>query len=124
MPSPSFQADFNAWLDAVLARTIPGTVVAFCFNLSEPWRLELVGAGSFSAEDDDWACDEVFTSRGNDLDLPEKEVGCTWEEVLASAKTLLVAYLGRNSPGSAVLKSRNAVAVGFVDGELEVLWQK
>lgn len=124
MASSSVQRKFNAWLDVQLTRKIPRKVVAFSFNLYEPWCIELVGAGSFNEKDGDWACDEVFTSRGTNLDLAAKDVGRTWELVLKSAKKLLAAYLERKSAGSMALKSRGAVAVGFVDGDLEIVWRK
>ena len=45
---------------------IPDDVVDFSFNLNEDANksltLELIGASSFDTTDNDWACDEVFTT--------------------------------------------------------------
>ena len=124
MPSPKFQSAFNAWLDKALSARIPPEVIAFSFNLAEPWCIEVIGAKAYSAEDSDWACDEAFRPKIRSLDLPESEVGTDWESVLESSKKIIDAYIDRPSSGSAVLKKATAVAVGFVDGELHQVWPR
>ena len=56
----------ETWLNDVMQMTIPNEVVAFCFNLYEDanksWTLELIGSSSFDTTDNDWACDEIFTT--------------------------------------------------------------
>ena len=58
------------------------------------------------------------------LDLPESAVGGDWESVLESCKGMVADYLERECAGSAVLKMSMAVAVGFVDGEAELVWKR
>lgn len=58
------------------------------------------------------------------LDLPESEVGGTWETVLETAKQLTIDYLERPSAGRVILRHAVAVAVGFVDGDSHVVWPR
>ena len=99
-------------------------VVAFCFNLAEPWCIEVVGSDRFSTDDPDWACKESFRPGVKKLDLPESEVGSNWQAVLMEAKGIVSAYIDRPSAGSSLLKRALAVSVGFVDGELERVWPR
>jgi hypothetical protein len=119
-----FQPGFDAWLDRALAQPIPPSVVAFCFNLAEPWCIAVVGSDKYSADDPDWACEETFRPSTKSLSLPESEVGETWETVLEYAKGIVAAYLQRPSDGSAVLRRAEAVAIGFVDGDLHKVFPK
>jgi hypothetical protein len=109
---------FNAWLDAILA-DINELPIAWNFNLYDPPRMELVGTKSFHKNDEDWACDEIFTSSDSHADfvLPEK----TWEESLADAVSLIKNYLENGKYKSKLIES-HAVACGFVDGDLELLY--
>lgn len=120
MPTPAFQSKFNAWLDESLAGADDEDVVAFNFNLAEPWSIEVVGCGSYDEDDEDWSTDEVFRPDTDPLELPE--AGDDWESVLEFAKSLILAYLSRPGSGSAALKGSTAVVVGFVDGDLHKLW--
>jgi hypothetical protein len=120
MPTPAFQSKFDAWLDESLAGADDEDVVAFNFNLAEPWSIEVVGCGSYDEDDEDWSTDEVFRPDTDPLELPE--AGDDWESVLEFAKLLIQAYLSRPGSGSAALKGSTAVALGFVDGDLHKLW--
>jgi hypothetical protein len=124
MVSPAFQSTFNVWLDGALREPVSPDVIAFSFNLAEPWCIEMVGSDRFSEEDSDWACEETFRPEVENLDLPESEVGSNWEEVLAAAKGIVLAYMDRPSAGSELLKKAVAVSVGFVDGELHRVWPR
>ena len=107
-----------------MSQPVGPSVVAFSFNLAEPWCIEIVGSDRYSADDPDWACEESFRPDVEQLALPETEVGETWEVVLEAAKRLVTAYLDRPSAGSAILRRAEAVAVGFVDGELHKVWPR
>src|SRR5580698_6263350 len=115
MPSDTFQSTFNAWLDKALAEPIPPGVIAFSFNLAEPWCIEVIGSESYEEEDSDWACEEAFRPELENLSLPESEVGSEWESVLEESKKIVARYLDRPSAGSDLLKKSTAVVVGFVD---------
>lgn len=121
--SSAFQEKFNAWTDKALSKPVPEKVIAFSFNLAEPWCVELVGADKYSDDDSDWACPpEAFRAKVRNFDLPENEVGSEWEPVLEAAKAMVSAYLARPSPGSERLKEAVAIVVGFVDGDLNKVW--
>ena len=59
--------DFFEWLDLILKNELNSEIKAINFNLYEDtdnkWSVELVGTFSFDKDNDDWACDEVFTTR-------------------------------------------------------------
>ncbi|MFR5870103.1 MAG: hypothetical protein ACLUFF_07545, partial [Acutalibacteraceae bacterium] len=59
--------DFFRWLDGICAAGLPGTIQAVNFNLYEDehdaWSVEMIGAPSFEEDNDDWACEEVFSTR-------------------------------------------------------------
>ncbi|MCR5824123.1 MAG: hypothetical protein K6G60_06815 [Lachnospiraceae bacterium] len=117
---------FEEWLDSALCQNIPDDVIAFNFNLYEDtgskWSIEIVGTSSFDESDEDWACDEVtdFNTRGNPLQWQEDT---SWEDVLSKAEDMLIKYLetGKNAYK---LKHAEAVACGFVDGSLEIVYKR
>ena len=116
----------SAWLDKVFSTSIPGGVVSICFNLYEDgdasWSMEVVGCSSFDGEDSDWACDEVtdFGTRDEPFTWTDDAI---WEKVLSDATRLLHQYVQEGS-ASGFLQSLDGVAVGFADGDLNVLVEK
>ena len=117
----------EAWIDSLELTAVPEGVTAFCFNLydgcdDKHWSMELVGADSFDAEDSDWACGEVTDFGSRDAELRWTHQG-DWENTLAQMVSILTEYLnrGRYAP---VLKEKTAVAVGFTDGDLEILFKR
>ncbi|MBQ3002171.1 MAG: hypothetical protein IJD82_00410 [Clostridia bacterium] len=114
------------WIDNLLDTDIPDDVAAFCFNLYEDgdgvWSMELVGSGRFDTEDEDWPCDEItdFGSRENPYGW---EMECSWEDALAYIVNALKEYLTYGKHAE-LLKSKNGIGVGFVDGNLEILYNK
>ncbi len=119
----SFVSPFAAWLDAALSRHIPDDVSAFNFNLYEgaaTWDIEIVGAADYDPADSSWACDAIF-SYPELFFMPHDTVGLQWEQALATAIELITIYL-RDGSRREVLRSAVAVGVGFVDGDLTILW--
>ncbi len=115
------------WINAILKdKVVPMEIVAFCFNLYEEsdgiWSMELVGTTRFDLEDEDWACDEVtdFGSRDN---LYNWEMECEWEEALEYMVNELQQYLSSGKYAE-LLKSKSGLGVGFVDGNIEILYSK
>lgn len=114
---------FAEWLDICLDTELPDNMVAFCFNLYEEenntWSVELIGSSEFDAADSDWACNEVFNSREFPCRWQEES---EWEDVQNKIEAYIRQYLftGRFSE---VLKEYQAVAMGFVDGDLTILYQ-
>ncbi len=115
------------WIDSVLKNTaVPADVIAFCFNLYEEsdgsWTMELVGTKRFDLEDEDWACHEAtdFGSRENPYNW---EMECEWDEALEYMVNELKQYLS-SGKYSDLLKSKEGIGVGFVDGNIEILHSK
>lgn len=71
-------------------------------------------------DDPDWACDEVFDTR-NDLQSWTQE--SNWEKILQDTIEQVKEYLNRGKY-SEKLKSYQGVGVGFVDGDITVVYQK
>jgi len=120
------QADVASWLDGLLRNGVSDDVTAFCFNIYEGadgrWSMELIGTDSFDAEDEDWACDEIsdFGSRERPYNWKMK---CGWEEALEYMVNKLNGYL-ENGKYAEVLKDKDGVGVGFVDGNIEIIYSK
>jgi hypothetical protein len=125
----SFDNQLRDWVSANLAQPIPDTVKAFSFNLFElpedsevKFGIELVGADRFAASDSDWACNEVWEPAERRKELPKSFTGSTWEQCLENVRTVLLALLA-NDGAARTLKASYGIGLGFVDGELEILWQ-
>ena len=103
---------------------LPSEIKAISFNLYEDgentWSIELVGTSVFDEEDDDWACCEVFSTRDNLFVIEQEGVWQTIEEIF---KDWVNDYLG-NGTYAGKLKTYEAVGIGFVDGELTVLYKR
>lgn len=111
------------WIDSILNTDIPDDVKAFCFNLYEEgngsWSMELVGAGRFDPKDEDWPCDEV-TDFGSSNNSYKWEMEVSWKEALAYVVKELKTYL-KSGKYAELLKLKNGVGVGFVDGNIEII---
>ncbi len=111
------------WIDKVLDKEIPTNIEAFCFNIYEladkEWSMEIVASDEFDIEDEDWACDgkETFGTRENQLAW---ESDSEWDEVLEDVIAALNEYI-KSGKYAEILKERKAVAVGFTDGDLELI---
>jgi len=123
MHDPLYQA-LADWIDAVLVAQLPDGIAAFHFNLYEgiEFELQLIGAPTYLADDDDWACDDIFMSDDPRFELPRSVVGETWERGLAAANDLLARYMSSDRAGAVRLRQSQAVSVGFVDGDLQLVW--
>lgn len=115
---------FEKWLDEILSNDMPEEVEAVNFNLYEQgndsWSIELIAAASFEENDEDWACDEVFDTRDMPFDI---SYDGNWEEVLELFSGFVCDYLKKGSYAEK-LKKFKAVAIGFVDGDINVLYQR
>ena len=113
------QEDFSFWLDKIL-NEIDQVPIAWNFNLIEPFSVGLVGTKSFSRKDEDWACDETYSSKYHHLNF---EINAeTWEIALNQTIELIEQYLEIGINKEKLLESY-AVGCGFVDGDLKVLYE-
>jgi hypothetical protein len=123
----TFGDAFTHWLDTTLPSSLPDQVKGFSFNLTsiqkDRFAIELIGASRFEDMDPDWACDEVWQPSPRQIQITPGELGNNWTDVLESSKRLVIQYLNTAERGD-VLKAADGVAVGFVDGDLEVVWKR
>lgn len=114
------------WLDSILVQEIPDAVIALNFNLYEDggnnWSIELVGTESFDLEDEDWCCDEIFDFGTRETPLSWNEEKA-WNEILDEMTQVIKKYLEQGAY-SHVLKNYQGVGIGFVDGDIEILFTK
>lgn len=115
---------FEKWLNSILENNIPIDGAAINFNLYEDedrnWSIQLISAAFFDEEDPDWCCDEEFTT-GEDLFSWQQEAD--WEEILDISCDMIREYLVKGKY-SKELKKYEAVATGFVDGDLEIIYKR
>ena len=113
---------FEHWLDNIIESSNFKGVIATNFNLYEDgndsWSLEFVATSRFDLYDEDWACYEVFSSRENPLRWRKS---AQWEEILESSVCIINQYLEVGKYAEK-LKSFEAVGVGFVDGNIKILY--
>ena len=111
------------WLDNVLSNSLPNEVVAINFNIYEDgnnkWSLELVGTSSFDENDSDWACDEVFTTRNNPFVITLES---DWKTVEDKFSDIIKDYLN-DGKYSNLLKKYKGIGIGFVDGDLSIIYK-
>ena len=116
--------DFFEWLDLLLKNELSSEIKAIIFNLYEDtdnkWSIELVGTFSFNKDNDDWACDEVFATRDNPF-MIERE--SDWKSMETFFIDLLNEYLSFGKYAGS-LKKYQAIGIGFVDGDLHILYER
>ena len=104
-------------LEGLEREQIPKRVIAWHFDLYEPYALQLAGSSSYDADDDDWACEDEdeFYPEYSRLQL-EFLNELSWRQVL---KMLVQALreLREQMPDAKIFKCKH-IAVGFVDGDL------
>ncbi|WP_310447112.1 hypothetical protein [Thiobacillus sp.] len=114
-----------AWADRVLEQGVPHGTVGFHFNLYEgidSVHVQLTGTDSFVTEPEYWPGDETFTTGEDIFEVPFAVAGDTWQDWLMSLKALVSSYI-TDGDKSAVLTKSHGVGIGFVDGDMYVLWQ-
>lgn len=118
--------EFTSWTDRILLEHADVSVAAYNFNLYEhedEFAIQLIGAKRFDRNDDDWPCDETFTSGEDLFGLPHSIVSSDYRKGLLYAKALVKEYLetGDQAPR---LKASQAVGIGFVSGDLYLLYSR
>jgi hypothetical protein len=114
-----------AWADRALGQGVPSGTVGFHFNLYEgidSVHVQLTGIDSFFTEPEYWPGNETFTTGEDIFEVPFSIAGATWQDWLVSLKALVSSYIA-NGEKSVVLRKYQVVGIGFVDGDMYVLWQ-
>ena len=118
----NLQSGFNDWLEGVIPNQPPENVRAYNFNISETaseWIVEILGSSEFDPNDSDWPCDEAWTCRPSCILLPMSEVGTDWQSAELYILELVRRFLQNAASDKArLLRESEAVAVGFVGGDL------
>jgi hypothetical protein len=124
------EVEFFSWMDEALSRPLPTNTEAFHFNLYEgedSVHVQLVGTEAFNPgknpSTDYWPATETFSTGQDIFEVPFAVAGSDWREWLRSMIDLIHSYLARGSR-SALLRSTQGVGVGFVDGDMHVLWRR
>lgn len=116
------ESSFYEWLEDALKK-LPSDVDAINFNLYEDgnnkWSVELVGTSTFDENSSDWACNEVYTTRDNPYVLTKKS---DWKAIENLFTTFLLNYLERGKYAY-ILKECRGIGIGFVDGDLSILYE-
>ena len=92
---------------------------ALCFNLYEPYGIEMIGSSWFDEEDEEWACDEDFKPTQRvcpNFNVPDS---FTWEEVLEIVISILKELINE-VPGLKLFKVEH-IASGYVDRNLIII---
>jgi hypothetical protein len=122
--------EFAHWLDDLLENNeMSESTQAYCFNLYEEsdedhiYGVQLVAAGEFDPEDKEgeWACEEVWSSGENIFTVDtsdEEDTG--WSHAQELFREMAEEYL-RNGKYADVIKGAKGIAMGFVDGDLEII---
>lgn len=118
--------DFSKWLDKHLSEDLPSDIAAVNFNLYEgseqTYDVELVGCVTFDESDGDWACDAIFSTEEDLFFVSRTEDIAQWEQGLSFITALLEKYLNEGNY-SDKLKNYLAVGIGFVDGDINILYR-
>ena len=102
-----------SWLDNIFAKKIPDEVEALYINLVE-WpdtlQVEFFGVGSFDKDDEDWACDFIFSTENTEIPFNAAD---GWENALKEVVSIIDEY---------AISTRNIlnikrIGVGFGDSE-------
>jgi hypothetical protein len=122
---PKLQAAFHKWVDTALSRRIPSNTAAFHFNLyegSDSVHVQLIGTKRFDAYSQDWPEECTFTTGEDIFEFPYSAVTAKWETNLKASMSAIRQYLSSGA-NATVLKSFEGVGVGYVDGDVHVVWQ-
>ena len=124
--------EFDRWLDNLLENNdMPADADAFCFNLYDEsadaynteFGIQLIASDKYDESDDEWACSEVWTSEEDMFYVDSSdETDKSRENSRNFAKELISGYL-ESGKYARILKGAEAVALGFVDGELETIYK-
>jgi len=124
-------SSFADWLDNLLENNnMPENTQAFNFNLYEEaegdcvYGVQIIASDRFDADDDgDWACYEIWSS--------EEDIFCvsasdeddkSWQAFQKFITEIICDYL-ENGKYKNVLLNSQGIGVGFVDGEIDIIFK-
>ena len=123
-------SEFADWLDNLLENNdMPENTQAFNFNLYEEsedeyiYGVQIIASDRFDADDDDWACYEIWSS--------EEDIFCVstsdeddkgWQQFLKFMTEIVCDYL-ENGKHKDILFNSKGIGIGFVDGEIDIIYK-
>lgn len=118
--------NFSIWINRHLKKSLSQTIKAMNFNIYEckdSYDVQLIGASMFDESDDDWACEEVFTTGEDIFKISKIKAGENWEDALEYIKIIIKGYILKGKY-ALVLTKYEAIGMGFVDGDIHILHRK
>lgn len=116
--------NFSKWLDSNLER-FPSNAIAANFNLyenpSKTYDIQLIGSDKFNETNDDWACEEIFSTEEDVFLIPRTDDIIASTDGLSFIAKLIKEYLEKGKYAD-LLKSLYAICIGFVDREIELIY--
>jgi hypothetical protein len=115
----------NDWIDSILEKNDFSNIRSINFNLYEgkgTFHLQIIGSKSTPEENEEWYCDNDFTTGENVLIIKHKITGEKWEEGLTYFTNVVNEYIEKGKFNS-ILKKMKVVGIGFVDGDNEIIYK-
>lgn len=119
-----YYEEFTEWLEKYL-KSFSKEIIAVNFNLYEgennTYDIQLIGSDEFDESDSDWACSEIFSTEEDIFYIERTQEIARWEDGLEFITNLVKKYL-EEGEYAYKLKGTKAVSIGFVDGDLKILY--
>lgn len=119
--------DFSRWLNSHLEGQLPPNIIAINFNLyegsNETYDTQMIGSDEFDVDDQDWVCSEMFSTEEDIFYMPKTREIMNWQDGLDFIKQIVQKYLDEGKYAYK-LKEYQAVGIGFVDGDIDILYQE
>lgn len=116
---------FSDWVSDVLVE-IPDETNAFVFNIYEEddaYLVDITGTTAYDESDESWTEDINWDSGEELFIIPKEKFDGDWEDIHDAIVESLEALLDVDNELSDALCDSDAIAVGFIDGDLEIVWQ-
>lgn len=125
MDQRQVQQPFYNWISDVLVE-IPDETIAFVFNIYEEddaYLVDITGTIEYSDESESWT-DTINWDSGEEMFIiPKEKFDGDWEEIHDVIAEALEVLVEEDNELSDTLCDSEAVAVGFIDGDLEIIWE-
>lgn len=113
------------WIDSVLSENDFIGIKSINFNLYEgegTFHLQIIGSKKTPNEDEEWYCDNDFTTGENVFIINRSITGEEWKKGLEYFTKKIKQYI-QNGKYKNKLTSMKAIGIGFVDGDIEIIYE-